>query len=94
MKFWTAPPIVFTTVLFTTPAWAQTTDQNINEGAGVIAWILVGLIGGYLASRIVNKAGGTRPAVGLQIIGDLFGETRRRHRGRREGHARRPARSF
>jgi uncharacterized membrane protein YeaQ/YmgE (transglycosylase-associated protein family) len=74
MKFWTAPPIVFTTVLFTTPAWAQTTDQNINEGAGVIAWILVGLIGGYLASRIVNKTGeGLLRDIILGILGGIVG---------------------
>jgi hypothetical protein len=36
--------VAFTTVLFTIPAWAQATDQNINERAGVIAWILVGLM--------------------------------------------------
>ena len=28
-----------------------------NTGLGVIAWIVVGLIAGFLASRIVNKRG-------------------------------------
>jgi hypothetical protein len=39
------------------PAFAQANDQTVNEGAGVIAWTLVGLSGGYLASCIVNKTG-------------------------------------
>jgi uncharacterized membrane protein YeaQ/YmgE (transglycosylase-associated protein family) len=74
MKFWTALPIAFTTVLFTTSAWARATDQNINEGAGVIAWIVVGLIGGYLASRIVNQTGeGLLRDIILGILGGIVG---------------------
>ena len=74
MKLWTALPVAFTTVLFTTPAWAQATDQYINEGTGVIAWIVVGLIGGYLASRIVNKTGeGLLRDIILGILGGIVG---------------------
>jgi uncharacterized membrane protein YeaQ/YmgE (transglycosylase-associated protein family) len=46
----------------------------VNEGAGVLAWILVGLIGGYLASRVVNKTGeGLLRDIFLGIIGGIVG---------------------
>jgi uncharacterized membrane protein YeaQ/YmgE (transglycosylase-associated protein family) len=74
MKFWTAQSITLTTLLTTTPAWAQTSDQAVNQGAGVIAWILVGLIGGYLASKIVNKSGeGLLRDIILGIVGGIVG---------------------
>ena len=57
MKLLKIQSIALSTLVLATPAFAQTNDQAVNEGAGVIAWILVGLIGGYLASRIVNKTG-------------------------------------
>jgi uncharacterized membrane protein YeaQ/YmgE (transglycosylase-associated protein family) len=53
---------------------AQASNQPVNEGAGVIAWILVGLIGGFLASRIVNKSGeGMIRDILLGIVGGVFG---------------------
>ena len=60
--------------LLASPAWAQTNDPAVNQGAGVIAWILVGLIAGYLASRVVNKTGeGTMRDIILGIIGGIVG---------------------
>jgi uncharacterized membrane protein YeaQ/YmgE (transglycosylase-associated protein family) len=74
MKLFTAQSIALTTLLLAAPALAQTNDQTVNEGAGVIAWILVGLIGGYLASRIVNKTGeGIFRDIILGIIGGIVG---------------------
>ena len=61
-------------LLFASPALAQTNDQAVNEGAGVIAWIVVGLIGGYLASRMVNKTGeGIVRDIILGIVGGIVG---------------------
>ena len=66
--------ILLTVPLLATPAWAQTNDPTVNEGAGVIAWILIGLIAGYLASRVVNKTGeGTVRDIILGIIGGIVG---------------------
>ena len=73
MKLFTGQSIALTTLLFATPALAQTNDQVVNEGAGVIAWILVGLIGGYLASRVVNKTGeGVFRDIILGIVGGII----------------------
>jgi uncharacterized membrane protein YeaQ/YmgE (transglycosylase-associated protein family) len=56
------------------PVFAQATDQPAEEGVGIIAWIVVGLIGGYLASRIVNKRGeGLVRDIVLGIIGGIVG---------------------
>ena len=62
-------------LLLSTAVWAQTSDQVVvNEGAGVLAWILVGLIGGYLASRVVNKSGrGLLRDIFLGIVGGIVG---------------------
>ena len=61
-------------LLLSTAVWAQTNDQVVNEGAGALAWILVGLIGGYLASRVVNKSGqGLLRDMFLGIIGGIVG---------------------
>lgn len=74
MKLRTAIPVGLTTLLLSTPAWAQTNDPALNEGAGALAWILVGLIGGYLASRVVNKSGeGLVRDIFLGIIGGIVG---------------------
>jgi uncharacterized membrane protein YeaQ/YmgE (transglycosylase-associated protein family) len=74
MKLLKIQSIVLSTLVLATPALAQTNDQAVNEGAGVIAWILVGLIGGYLASRIVNKTGeGTARDIILGIVGGVVG---------------------
>jgi uncharacterized membrane protein YeaQ/YmgE (transglycosylase-associated protein family) len=75
MNFWMkSRSIAITALLFATPAWAQADSQNINEGAGFLAWIVVGLIGGYLASRIVNKTGeGVLRDILLGIIGGIVG---------------------
>jgi uncharacterized membrane protein YeaQ/YmgE (transglycosylase-associated protein family) len=74
LKAWITPLVSFATLAFATPALAQANDQAVNEGAGVIAWVLVGLIGGYLASRIVNKSGeGLLRDIVLGIIGGIVG---------------------
>jgi uncharacterized membrane protein YeaQ/YmgE (transglycosylase-associated protein family) len=74
MKLFTVPSLAIMALLFASPALAQTNDQAVNEGAGVIAWILVGLIGGYLASRMVNKSGeGLVRDIILGIIGGIVG---------------------
>jgi len=59
--------------MLASPAWAAN-DATVNEGAGVIAWIVVGLIGGYLASRVVNRTGeGLIRDIVLGIIGGIVG---------------------
>jgi uncharacterized membrane protein YeaQ/YmgE (transglycosylase-associated protein family) len=69
-----SPMLVLTAPLLASPAWAQTNDPTVNEGAGVIAWIIIGLIAGYLASRVVNKTGeGTVRDIILGIIGGIVG---------------------
>jgi uncharacterized membrane protein YeaQ/YmgE (transglycosylase-associated protein family) len=75
MKTKTLRSLVSLTVpLFASPAWAQTNDPAVEQGAGVIAWIFVGLIAGYLASRLVNKTGeGTVRDIILGIIGGIVG---------------------
>lgn len=74
MKLSTAISLSLATLVLSTPAWAQAGDQTVEEGAGVIAWIVVGLIGGYLASRVVNKSGeGTLRDIILGIIGGVVG---------------------
>ena len=70
----TVPLFASTVPLFASPAWAQTNDPAVEQGAGVIAWIFVGLIAGYLASRLVNKTGeGTVRDIILGIIGGIVG---------------------
>jgi uncharacterized membrane protein YeaQ/YmgE (transglycosylase-associated protein family) len=74
MKFRTVEPIVaLTIVLFASPALAQANDRAVNNGAGVIAWIVVGLIGGYLASRINKTGEGVLRDIILGIIGGIVG---------------------
>ena len=74
MKLWTAKCAGFASFLLSTPAWAQANDQIVNEGAGALTWIVVGLIGGYLASRVVNKAGeGLLRDIFLGILGGIVG---------------------
>jgi uncharacterized membrane protein YeaQ/YmgE (transglycosylase-associated protein family) len=63
-----------TTLVLSNPVSAQTSDQAVNEGAGALAWIVVGLIGGYLASRVVNKRGeGLLRDMFLGVIGGIVG---------------------
>jgi len=74
MKLLTAQSTMLTILLCATPVMAQSNDQAVNEGAGIIAWIIVGLIGGYLASRIVNKSGeGVLRDILLGIVGGIVG---------------------
>lgn len=41
---------------------------------GLLSWLIVGLIAGYLGSRIVNKTGeGLMRDIGLGVLGALFG---------------------
>jgi uncharacterized membrane protein YeaQ/YmgE (transglycosylase-associated protein family) len=75
IKLRTASVTAFTAnLLLSTAVWAQTGDQVVNEGGGALAWILVGLIGGYLASRVVNRSGqGLLRDIFLGIIGGIVG---------------------
>lgn len=74
MKILKAQSVAFAVLLIAAPVLAQTNDQPVEEGVGVIAWIIVGLIGGFLASRIVNKSGeGTLRDILLGIIGGIVG---------------------
>jgi uncharacterized membrane protein YeaQ/YmgE (transglycosylase-associated protein family) len=66
--------ISVSTALMAVPALAQSSDQAVEEGAGIIAWILVGLIGGFLASKVVNKTGeGMVRDILLGIVGGIVG---------------------
>jgi uncharacterized membrane protein YeaQ/YmgE (transglycosylase-associated protein family) len=72
-KFWAFCFISVPSLLVTNPAWAQTSNETA-EGAGLLAWILVGLLGGYLASRVVNKRGeGLLRDIILGVIGGIIG---------------------
>lgn len=63
------------TALTAIPALAQPSDQPVEEGAGIIAWIVVSLIGGFLASKVVNKTGeGLLRDILLGIVGGIVGE--------------------
>jgi uncharacterized membrane protein YeaQ/YmgE (transglycosylase-associated protein family) len=74
MKLWTATSFGLTILVLSQPAWAQAHDQTMYESAGIIAWIIVGLIGGYLASRVVNKSGeGMLRDIFLGILGGIVG---------------------
>jgi uncharacterized membrane protein YeaQ/YmgE (transglycosylase-associated protein family) len=55
-------------------AWAQTADQTASEGVGIIAWLVIGLVAGYLASHTVNKSGeGMILDIVLGIVGAFIG---------------------
>jgi uncharacterized membrane protein YeaQ/YmgE (transglycosylase-associated protein family) len=74
MKLLTVTSIGLTTLVLSSPAWAQASDQALNEGAGALAWIVVGLIGGYFASRVVNKRGeGLLRDIFLGVLGGIVG---------------------
>ena len=62
-------------LLSAVPALAQNGPNNdIPESAGIIAWIVVGLIGGFFASRVVNKSGeGMLRDILLGIVGGVVG---------------------
>jgi uncharacterized membrane protein YeaQ/YmgE (transglycosylase-associated protein family) len=50
------------------------TGNNAGPAVGIIAWLLIGLISGYLASRIVNKEGeGMFLDIVLGIVGAFIG---------------------
>ena len=74
MKLSTVQAALLSSVILASPAWAAAEDATVNEGAGFIAWIVVGLIGGYLASRVVNRTGeGLVRDIILGIIGGIIG---------------------
>jgi uncharacterized membrane protein YeaQ/YmgE (transglycosylase-associated protein family) len=53
---------------------AQTNNQTMDQGAGIVAWIVVGLVSGYLASLVINKTGeGTLRDIILGVIGGIVG---------------------
>ena len=74
MKCWKTQLGIFTILSSAGPAFAQSNQQVVDEGAGILAWIVVGLLGGYLASRVVNKTGeGTLRDILLGIVGGVIG---------------------
>lgn len=74
MKFSTVHAALLSSVILATPAWAAADEATVNEGAGFIAWIVVGLVGGYLASRVVNKTGqGLFRDIILGVVGGIIG---------------------
>jgi uncharacterized membrane protein YeaQ/YmgE (transglycosylase-associated protein family) len=74
MKILKAQSVTWGVLLLATPAFAQANDGSAETGAGIIAWIIVGLIGGFLASKVVNRRGeGIFRDIILGIIGGLIG---------------------
>src|SRR4051794_25849179 len=59
----------------TVPAFAQdAATQDVPPSMGIIAWVLVGLIGGFLASKVVNHTGeGLLRDILLGILGAFVG---------------------
>ena len=57
------------------PAFAQdAATPDVPPNIGIIAWILVGLIGGFLASKVVNHTGeGLLRDILLGIVGAFIG---------------------
>ena len=57
------------------PAFAQdAATRDVPPSMGIIAWILVGLIGGFLASKMVNHTGeGLLRDILLGIVGSFVG---------------------
>jgi uncharacterized membrane protein YeaQ/YmgE (transglycosylase-associated protein family) len=54
--------------------WIDRHDLGVDQEVGIIAWIVVGLIGGYLANRVVNKSGeGLVRDIILGIAGEIVG---------------------
>src|SRR3954452_15538359 len=55
-------------------AQGTTTTADDNTGLGIIAWIVVGLIAGFLGSKIVNKRGeGVLLDISLGLVGAVVG---------------------
>jgi uncharacterized membrane protein YeaQ/YmgE (transglycosylase-associated protein family) len=76
MKLWTSRWAIPIALLATaSPAWAQgNAESAAPPAAGWIAWILVGLVGGFLASRVINKSGeGFVRDIILGIVGGIIG---------------------
>ena len=64
---------VVPTILAQTDAGGGSNVDN-NTGLGVISWIIVGLLAGFIASRIVNKRGeGVILDIILGLIGSVIG---------------------
>jgi uncharacterized membrane protein YeaQ/YmgE (transglycosylase-associated protein family) len=64
-----------TAIALSTSAFAQTdNNQAAAQGIGILSWIVIGLIAGYLASRVVNKTGeGLFRDIILGIVGAFIG---------------------
>jgi uncharacterized membrane protein YeaQ/YmgE (transglycosylase-associated protein family) len=58
----------------TDSAYQQPLDPNGEDFMGIIAWLILGLIAGYIASRIVSTAGqGVIVDIVLGIVGAIVG---------------------
>jgi hypothetical protein len=75
MKMMRTALTVLTAMVLSTPAFAQTDNNQVAaQGIGILSWIVIGLIAGYLASRVVNKTGeGVLRDIILGIVGALIG---------------------
>lgn len=74
MKLNTISLVVVGSLIVASPVMAQSDDAAMSQGAGVISWIVVGLIGGFLASKLVNKTGeGMLRDILLGICGGIVG---------------------
>jgi uncharacterized membrane protein YeaQ/YmgE (transglycosylase-associated protein family) len=75
MKMMRTALTVLTAMVLSTPAFAQTDNNQVAaQGIGILSWIVIGLIAGYLASRVVNKTGeGVLRDIILGIVGAFIG---------------------
>ena len=75
MKMMRTALTVLTAMVLSTPAFAQTDNNQVAaQGIGILSWIVIGLIAGYLASRVVYKTGeGVLRDIILGIVGALIG---------------------
>lgn len=62
-------------MLSAAPALAENvSDANNSEGVGIIAWLVVGLVGGFFASKVINHTGeGVVRDIILGIAGAFIG---------------------
>lgn len=55
-------------------AWTIVAAAGMNYGAGIIGWLIIGLIAGYVASRVMGEGGyGLGGDILVGIVGGLIG---------------------
>jgi uncharacterized membrane protein YeaQ/YmgE (transglycosylase-associated protein family) len=66
--------VMVTTAFSAAPSFSSNQRLNGGSRATILAWIVVGLVSGYLASRVINKTGeGTLRDIILGIIEESGG---------------------